>query len=141
MRSFINRDPFQEIERFFEDDCCLTPTILPIRKVSLPAVDLIEDKDKVTVEMALPGIDPKNVEIDIEDSVLTVSGQEEKEEEEKDKRVYRREIRKGAFKRSLNLPAKVKGQEAEANFKDGVLNIEIPKAEEAKSKKVEIKVK
>ncbi|MDZ7798112.1 MAG: Hsp20/alpha crystallin family protein [Patescibacteria group bacterium] len=106
-----------------------------------PAVDVYEEKDNVIVESPLAGIDPEKVDIEIEDNVLKISGQQEKETEVEEKDYYRKEVRSGSFYRSVPLPKAVDGPKAEAEFKDGMLKITVPKREEAKPKKIKVKAK
>ncbi len=104
----------------------------------MPAVDVYEDKNNVIVESELAGIDPEKVDIAIENDVLTIKGEGQKKSEVEDKNYYRKEIRSGSFYRSIPLPAHVLGDKASAEAKDGVLKISIPKAPEAKPKKIKI---
>lgn len=106
-----------------------------------PALDVYEDHDNLVVETPLPGIDPEDVKIEIEDNVLTVSGESRHQREVDEKNYYRKEVRSGAFYRAVALPKAVKGDDAEASYDQGVLKITIPKAEEAKPKKIAIKAK
>lgn len=114
---------------------------LPDKMGFTPAVDVYEDKDNVIVESPLAGIDPEKVNIEIEDNVLKISGQEEKKSEVDEKNYYRKEIRSGSFYRAISLPKAVHGEKAEASFDKGVLRITVPKKEEAKPKKIAIKAK
>ncbi len=105
------------------------------------AADVYETDDAVVVEMAVPGIEPDNVEIQISGDTLTVSGETKQEEAKKERNYHLRQIRYGKFSQSLVLPVRVKGEDAEANFKNGMLRITIPKAEEAKTKSIKVKIK
>lgn len=131
-----HRDPFREIEDLFGDDFF---GFFPGMRKHAPAADVYQTDENVVVEMQIPHVDPQNVDIEVEDNVLTVSGGEEEIREEKDKNYYRREIRHGAFHRSIQLPVRVKGEKAEADYSKGILKITLPKAEESKSKRIEIK--
>lgn len=105
------------------------------------AVDIYEKDGKVFVEAPLPGIDPKKLKVNIDDSVLTIRGKEEKKSEVEEKNYYRKEVSYGGFCRAVRLPVAVKKDGAEAKFKDGVLTVSIPKAKEEKPKKpIKIKV-
>ena len=106
-----------------------------------PALDIYQDKDNVIVEASLAGINPENVEIAIENNVLSIKGESEKKSEVEDKNYYRKEVRRGSFYRSVQLPAHVIGDKAEANYEKGILKITIPHAPESKPKKIEIKTK
>ena len=108
-------------------------------RVMTPAVDVYEDNDRVIVETPLAGVDPSKVSIEIEDNILKISGQSDHKTEVDDKNYYRKEVRYGAFYRAVALPKAVIGEKAEANYKDGVLKIAIPKADEAKPRRITIK--
>lgn len=106
-----------------------------------PAVDMYEDEDNIVVETQLGGIDPEKVDISIENNVLTIKGESEKKSEIDDKNYYRKEIRRGAFYRSIPLPTKVNGDAASAVNEDGVLKITVPKVSEIKPKTIKIQTK
>ncbi len=103
-----------------------------------PALDMYEDKDNVVVETQLAGIDPEQVDISIENNILSIKGESEKKSEIEDKNYYRKEIRRGSFYRSIPLPTKVDGDKAVAVNEDGILKITIPKAPEVKPKTIKI---
>ena len=102
-------------------------------------VDVAETDSDVTVKATLPGTKPEDVEITVSEGVLTIRG-ESRHEETTDKENYRRrEIRYGAFSRSLPLPASVDQEQAEAEFTDGVLRIRLPKTDDARPKTIKVK--
>jgi len=101
---------------------------------SLPAVNIREDEKAFYLELAVPGMDKKNLKIEVKDDVLTISA-EQKEEKEDDLEGYRRrEFSYISFCRSFYLPEDVNGERIGATYKDGILNVEIPKLEEEKKK-------
>lgn len=106
-----------------------------------PAVDVYEDKDNIIVETQLAGINSEDVSISIENNVLCIKGESEKKSEIDEKNYYRKEIRRGSFYRSIQLPTKVSGDEAKAVADGGVLKITIPKAPEVKPKTIKIENK
>lgn len=106
-----------------------------------PALDMYEDKDNVIVETQLGGINPDKVNISIENNVLTIKGESEKKSEIDEKNYYRKEIRRGAFFRTVSLPTKVDGDKATAVNEDGILKITVPKVPEVKSKTIKIESK
>lgn len=126
--------PFGEADKFFEDSIWNGVDFTP-------ALDVYQDNDNVIVETPLPGVDPEKVDITIENDVLTISGNTEDEKEIKRENYYRKEVRKGSFSRSVILPMSVKAEKAEAHSEKGILKITIPKAEEAKPKKISVKIK
>ncbi len=105
-----------------------------------PALDVYQDKDNVVAELAIPAIDPKRVDITIENDVLTVSGTNESKQEVKREDYYRKEVRTGSFSRSIVLPMAVKGNDAQATYDKGVLTITMPKEESVKPKKIAVQV-
>lgn len=106
-----------------------------------PSVDLIREKDRLVLRADVPGIEPDDVKIEVEDDVLTVSGEHTEEKEEKEKHYVRRERRFGSFSRSLNLPAGVDPEQIEAECENGVCEIAIPLPKQAEKKAVKIKSK
>jgi len=135
MRGLINWSPItRDINKFFEDGMWEDADFTP-------AMDIYQDKDNVIVETPLAGIDPEKVDISIENDVLTISGSTEEKREVKREDYYRKEVREGSFCRSVILPMQVKADKAEASSEKGMLKIIIPKAEEAKPKKISVKVK
>lgn len=141
--SIIKYNPFNEIDNLWDDffnDSKFVP-VVPKSISMMPPMDVYDDKDNVYVDVALSGVDPKDVNIEIENGVLCVNGNVEKKTEIDDKNYYKKEIRRSAFSRKVALPADVNGEKAEAKFENGVLKISIPKKEEAKPKKIEVKIK
>jgi len=105
-----------------------------------PAIDVVRDNGNLVVRADIPGIKPEDVKIEVEDDILTVSGEHEerKEEKDKDKHFLRRERRYGSFVRSLALPAGVDAKEIKAKTHDGVVEVTIPLPKEAKKETVTI---
>src|SRR5512142_1129150 len=104
-----------------------------------PPVDVAEEGDKILVKVEVPGVNEKDLKINFEDGLLTVSG--ERQFERKDERNYHRiERTYGSFVRSFNLPRSVDAGAIKANYLNGVLEIEIPKKEEAKPRQIQINV-
>ena len=103
-----------------------------------PAVDLYEKDDHFVIKAELPGVDKKDIAIDLKDRVLTLSGERSYENEVKQENYYRRERSYGKFQRAFTLPAHVDSDKIKAEFNDGLLQIEVPKPEEQKPKKVTI---
>ena len=103
-----------------------------------PAVDLYEKNDHFVIKAELPGVDKKDIAIDLKDRVLTLSGERSHENEVKKENYYRKERSYGKFQRAFTLPADVDSDKIKAEFKDGLLQIEIPKPEEQKPKQVTI---
>lgn len=104
-----------------------------------PSVDLIRKEDQLVLRADLPGIKPDEVKIEIEDDVLTVSGEHREEKEEKREQYMRRERRYGSFSRSMVLPKGVKAEDIHASSKDGVLEVTVPIPKAEQKQKIEIK--
>lgn len=137
-------DPFQEmmtlrnaVDRLF--DASISPMESSRPLAWGMALDVIEDGDSYTVKANVPGIDPKDIEITFTDSVLTIKGEMKSEDEVKDNRYHMRERRYGAFSRSITLGNRINGDKITASYENGVLTLQLPKAEEAKPKRIEIK--
>ncbi|TLD40762.1 MAG: heat shock protein Hsp20 [Candidatus Jettenia ecosi] len=105
----------------------------------LPPIDLSETNDKITVKAEIPGIDPKDIDISIQDNTLFLKGEKKEEKEEKGKNYYRVERQYGSFSRSVVLPATVDTDKVTAECKNGVLEITLQKKEEVKPKQISIK--
>lgn len=103
-----------------------------------PVVDIYDDDQKLVIKAELPGVDKKDIEIDLKDRVLTLKGERTYENEAKEDSYYRKERFYGKFHRAFTLPADYDSEKVKADFKDGVLKIDIPKPEEKKPKKITI---
>lgn len=101
-------------------------------------LDVVETGDTFVIKAAVPGVEPKDVEISVDDDVLTISGQFNKQEETGDENYLRREIRYGSFQRQLRLPPTVDADKAEATFENGLLKLSLPKKPEARSRSIKI---
>jgi HSP20 family protein len=104
----------------------------------IPAMDLVESEDHLVLRADLPGMSEDNIEIEIKDNVLTISGERKAEQERKEEGYYRVERAYGSFSRSLTLPERVSADQVSANFDKGVLEVRIPKPEERKPQRVHI---
>lgn len=106
-----------------------------------PAVDVREDDDNYLVEVELPGLSEKDVEVKVENGVLTIASRKDESREEKDEGYIWKERRHYSFSRSFSLPDNVDGEKITANFKNGLLDVAVPKAPAAKPKLIEVKSK
>ena len=106
-----------------------------------PAVDIAEHDDEYLVKVELPGVNKDEVKLTLENSILTIRGEKKQEKETKKENYHRVERSYGSFQRSFTLPAAVKADKIDASYKDGILTVALPKAEEAKPKQIEVKVK
>ncbi len=108
--------------------------------VWMPLTDIAEDKENYYLKADLPGIKKEDVKISFSDGRLSISGERSQEKETEDKKFHRIERSYGKYYRSFNIPEQIKEDKIKADFKDGQLNVIIPKAEEVKPKEIEIKV-
>jgi HSP20 family protein len=106
----------------------------------IPAMDLVESDDHYVLRADLPGMSEADVDLSLEDNVLTLSGERKSDHEDKSDGYYRVERAVGSFSRSLTLPEGVDGDAIEASFDKGVLQVRIPKPEQRKPRKVQIQV-
>lgn len=104
------------------------------------SLDVAENEDGYIVKASLPGVKADDVELTLEDNVLTVKGETKSDETIDEAQYHVRERRFGSFSRSIRFPVLVKSEGVQANFEDGVLTLNVPKAEEVKPKRIEIKV-
>lgn len=106
----------------------------------VPSLDISETKGDLVVKAELPGIDPKEIDISLNEGILTIKGEKRQEKEEKEEGYHLVERNYGSFTRSIRLPREIQNEKISASYKDGVLRITLPKTEEAKKKEVKIKV-
>lgn len=143
---------FDEMERFFDHFVGrrFGPFWFPRLRlpeeleITYPSVDIYEDENSVTVKAELPGTRKEDLKVDVTEDAISISGEKKKEEkvQEKvqEKDYYRLERSYGSFKRSFALPAEVDSSKAKAKFKDGVLEVTVPKSERAKKKEVKVTI-
>ena len=150
--------PFEEMEQLFERMNHLFGGFFPRRWMQpyegewpswsrlaapfegrMPRVDVIDRDDEVVVRAELPGVDKKDLDVSITDNTVIIKGTTSQETKEEKGDYYRSETARGSFSRTLMLPAGVEGDKAKATFKDGILELNLPKAETAKRRKIEVK--
>lgn len=141
-------DLFEDLEDFQKEMNRLFDLTMhrPGKKVNgatfwAPAIDVIDEKEQIRVKADLPGLKKDEIEVSVENDVLTIRGEKKEEKEIKEKDYIRSERYYGSFHRSFTLPSGVDAQKVNANYKDGVLEITLPKKEEAKSKQVKVDIK
>lgn len=127
-------------DRFFGDPWASGNPEWPLGgRTGFPHTDLAESENEVTVTMELPGVDPKDVQIDIAGDILTVRGEKKHEQEEKRKNYHYVERQYGSFRRAVQLPRHLDVSKVEATYKDGVLTVAVPKVPGAQPKRVTVK--
>ncbi len=129
-------EPFEQFDDFFKD----TPGLAISKQGLIPAVDMYETNDAVIIETALAGADPNKVSVEVAEGFITIQGSCDRKTEVEDKNYYRREIRSGQIFRKIPLPANVDQENAQADFKEGMLKIKIPKLADSNSKTIKINV-
>jgi HSP20 family protein len=105
----------------------------------LPPCDVFEDKEAVRIVMEVPGVNPEDVKLSLENNMLTIRGEKKQVAEEKADRVHRYERTYGVFERAFALPGSVDPEKIEARYSNGVLTVELPKAERARPRQIEVK--
>jgi len=128
-----------EIYRIFEDPFSLAGAASTLFEGWTPAVDVHEEKDRITVRAELPGMKKEDIEVTVVGDTLTIAGERKQEEEKKEGQTYRSERYLGRFQRTITLPTEVDPNNIQATYKDGVLKITLGKSEQAKRKQIEIK--
>ena len=132
--------PFREavslrdaMDRLFEDSVISSKGTAP-----MPRIDIKDKKDAIEVRAELPGMEEDEIEIEVADNVMTISGEKKEEKEKEEEGYYYKESHSGSFSRSFTLPADVKEEKAEAEMKKGVLIVTIPKIAPKKATKVKV---
>jgi len=139
--NLIPRSSLFDFDSLFDDFWAPTHSSETAASSFSPRVDIKEKKGKYEIAAELPGIDKKDIDVTLDNGILSISAESEQEDkEEKDGRVIRQERRYGRFVRSFNLGGNVKEADIKAEFKDGVLKLTVPKAQEQEqvSKRIEI---
>ena len=142
----IPRYPFWDLERWFEDEGSedLLPKLFRQGVVRAPRMDVYETNGEVVAEAELPGVNPKDIEVEVKDNILRIEAKGEEKKEDKKKGYYRKETSSRYYKRACPLPLEVLGDKADASYEGGILKVTIPKAkpkkkEEKKGHKVKVK--
>jgi HSP20 family protein len=135
----MQREINRMFDGFFQGGARADENLFP--SVWTPAVDVAEHDDEYLVKVELPGVAKDDVKITMQENILTVRGEKKQEKETKESDYHRVERSYGSFQRSFTLPTTVKNDKIEAAYKDGILTITLPKAEEAKPKQIDVKVK
>jgi HSP20 family protein len=129
----------KRFDDFFRKPFSFLPSWMPMMKMHgmeefAPSIDIMTEGDNIVVKAELPGIKKEDIVVDLTDDTITIYGEKQKEEKVAKKDYHSIERSYGSFKRTLSLPSEVEAERASAKFKDGVLEIRIPKTEAAKEK-------
>jgi HSP20 family protein len=154
MATMMRWDPFQDL-RSAQDEMAQMAQMSPMLAQALglygqpqgsaaatawaPALDIAERKDAYLVTVELPGVEADDLDITLEDGLLTIQGERQFAHDSSEQQFHRVERRYGAFRRSITLPAQVQAEQIEASFDNGVLQILVPKMEEAKPKRIQVR--
>ncbi len=128
----------KEMDRLWEDFFG-TKDLLPQAEGWVPAVDVSETKDAVIVKAEIPGMDAKDIDVSLSGDMLIIKGEKKEEKEEKDENFHRVEMRRGSFQRAVRLPMAVDSDKIEAKYEKGILRVKLPKKEETKTKRIDVK--
>lgn len=134
--SLIKWEPFNEIDRFFDDRSLSSNS----RHSWNLAVDVYEEKGNLVAKMCMPEIDENSLEVTIEDNKLTITGKREEEKEVEKKDYYSKEIKRGSFYRTVQLPKRVDEKSAQATYENGVLELTAPIAKGAVEKRIKVSI-
>lgn len=142
MRTLVNLNPAAEFRAFDElfERLVGTPH-RPVAGVTSLPIDITEKEGKLLVRAAVPGVEPNELDIQIEKNVLTIRGEARAESTSEDEKVYRREVSYGAFARSIRLPEGLNLDSANADFKNGIVTISIERLPEEKPKSLKVNVR
>jgi len=151
MATMMRWDPFQDLRSAQDEMAQMSPMLAHALGLQgqpqgsdratawAPALDISERKDAYLVAVELPGLKAEDLDITMEDGLLTIQGERQFAHESSEQQFHRVERRYGAFRRSITLPAHVMAEGIQASFQDGLLQILVPKAEEAKAKRVQVR--
>jgi HSP20 family protein len=153
MTTMMRWDPFQDLRSAQDEMAQMSPMLAHALGLHTqpqgsaratitawaPALDISERKDAYLVTVELPGLKPEDLDITMEDGLLTIQGERQLTSESSEQQFHRVERRYGAFRRSITLPAHVMAEGIQASFEDGVLQLLVPKAEEAKPKRIQVR--
>jgi HSP20 family protein len=151
MTTMMRWDPFQDLRSAQDEMAQMSPMLAHALGLHsqqqgsatatawAPALDISERKDAYLVTVELPGVEVDDLEITMEDGLLTIQGERHFAHDSSEQQFHRVERRYGAFRRSITLPAQVQAEQIEASFDNGVLQILVPKMEEAKPKRIQVR--
>ena len=151
MATMTRWDPFQDLRSAQDEMAQMSPMLVHALGLQgqpqgsdratawAPALDISERKDAYLVTVELPGVEADDLDITLEDGLLTIQGERQFAHDSSEQQFHRVERRYGAFRRSITLPAQVQAEQIQASFDNGVLQIVVPKMEEAKPKRIQVR--
>ena len=143
MTNLVRRDPFTDLrntmDRLFDEGFSRPWRFMASEnyEASMP-IEVSETDNELVVKASLPGVKPEEVDITVQNDVLTIKAEHKETSEDNKREFYRREIRYGSFARTLSLPMKVDADQAEASYENGVLQLRLPKAASARPKQIKV---
>jgi HSP20 family protein len=141
MKTLVNWSPVHDLKAMDEMFDRLFSTPRTVNTAAILPVDLYEQDGKLFVKAAVPGVTPDELDVQIENNVLSIKGEHKQEQTNEDAKVYRREVAYGAFSRSIRLPENLNFEAVDAEFKNGIVTISIPKVEEPKPQAIKVNVR
>lgn len=135
----LQTDMNRIFDEFFRGDISVRDPLL--MREWTPAVDVIENNDAYILKAELPGMNKEDVKITLENNILTIRGEKKNDTETKEENMHRIERRYGVFERSFTVPGSIIADKIEANYSNGILSLTLPKAEDAKPKMINVRVK
>jgi HSP20 family protein len=143
--SLMRWQPFSEIDSLQKEMNRLFDSLAPrttegLSTAFVPAAEIEETPEAIDLKLELPGMDAKDIDIQVSAEAISISGERKSETQTEDKGMTRSEFRYGSFRRVIPLPARVQNTNVKAEYKDGILNLTLPKAEEEKNKVVKVNV-
>ena len=147
--ALIRWDPFRELytlqermNRLFSEAARRSPVAEEemVQGAWVPAVDIFETGDSIVIKAELPGLTKEDINLEVKENTLSIKGEKKFEKDVKEENYHRMERSYGAFRRAFSLPSTVQQDKVRAKFKDGILEVTLPKAEEAKPKQIKVDV-
>ncbi|PMB02632.1 molecular chaperone [Fischerella thermalis CCMEE 5273] len=143
--SLIRWQPFQEIENLQQDmnrlfDRLMTRDGERIGTNFIPAAEMQETSDAIHLKLEIPGMDAKDIDVQVSAEAVSISGERKEETKTEEKGMTRTEFRYGKFQRVIPLPARIENTNVKAEYKNGILQLTLPKAEEEKNKVVKVNI-
>lgn len=143
--SLIRWKPFSEIDSLQREMNSLFDSLVPTTNDRLssgfvPAAEMEETPEAIHLKLEVPGMDAKDIDIQVSAESISISGERKEESKTEEKGMTRSEFRYGSFSRVIPLPSRVKNTNVDAEYKDGILNVTLPKAEEEKNKVVKVNI-